>query len=255
MAETSETSIPAGSLVLVTGVNGYVGSQVARHFLSRGFGVRGAVRDVSRAGWLLEQVALGAGPVRARGGAGPGRRGVGRGRARGGGPGRGGRGARGQRGVVGRGPAQGGGADGGRGHGAARGGASQAVGAALRLHGVGGGGGNAAAAGQQRAGRAGRRARRRRRGIVERRGRGARVGAAALRARARRRAYTASKVAAEKAVWQFVRDRQPHFVVNSVAPCTIIGEPLHESQVASGTPLGQAAVRRQARPAQGHADE
>ncbi|KAK1755492.1 NAD(P)-binding protein [Echria macrotheca] len=45
--------------------------------------------------------------------------------------------------------------------------------------------------------------------------------------------YMASKAAAEKAVWEFVRDKKPRFTVNSVVPGTIIGAPMHRAQVAS----------------------
>lgn len=40
--------------------------------------------------------------------------------------------------------------------------------------------------------------------------------------------YSASKVAAEKELWRFVKEQKPHFVVNSVNPAGIIGEPLHK---------------------------
>ncbi|PVH93439.1 NAD(P)-binding protein [Periconia macrospinosa] len=42
--------------------------------------------------------------------------------------------------------------------------------------------------------------------------------------------YMASKVAAEKAMWDFVKERKPRFAVNSVSPAAILGEPLHRSQ-------------------------
>jgi nucleoside-diphosphate-sugar epimerase len=45
--------------------------------------------------------------------------------------------------------------------------------------------------------------------------------------------YMASKAAAEKAVWEFVRERKPHFSVNSVSPGAIIGAPMHRKQLAS----------------------
>lgn len=45
--------------------------------------------------------------------------------------------------------------------------------------------------------------------------------------------YSASKAEAEKAVFRFVEERKPHFTVNSVGPSTIIGEPLHQSQLES----------------------
>ncbi|KAH6693494.1 aldehyde reductase [Plectosphaerella plurivora] len=40
--------------------------------------------------------------------------------------------------------------------------------------------------------------------------------------------YAASKVAAEKALWQFVEEKKPHYTVNAVGPSGVIGEPLHE---------------------------
>ncbi len=55
MAELA-TTIPKGSLVLVTGANGYVGAQVVKHFLERGYRVRGTVRDADRASWLVDDV-------------------------------------------------------------------------------------------------------------------------------------------------------------------------------------------------------
>ncbi|KAK5657960.1 hypothetical protein OQA88_2512 [Cercophora sp. LCS_1] len=45
--------------------------------------------------------------------------------------------------------------------------------------------------------------------------------------------YSASKAEAEKAVWRFVEEKKPHFTVNSVCPSSIIGEPLHHSQLES----------------------
>jgi nucleoside-diphosphate-sugar epimerase len=45
--------------------------------------------------------------------------------------------------------------------------------------------------------------------------------------------YSASKAEAEKAVWDFVRQRKPHFTVNSVGPSHILGEQLHRSHLQS----------------------
>lgn len=42
-------------------------------------------------------------------------------------------------------------------------------------------------------------------------------------------AYFASKVAAEKAFWEWVTTHQPQFTVNTVLPCTIYGSPLEVS--------------------------
>ncbi|KAF2660434.1 NAD(P)-binding protein [Lophiostoma macrostomum CBS 122681] len=43
-----------GSLVFVTGVNGLVGSHIVDQLLSRGYNVRGAVRNVEKSQWLKE---------------------------------------------------------------------------------------------------------------------------------------------------------------------------------------------------------
>jgi nucleoside-diphosphate-sugar epimerase len=48
------TAIPAGSWVLVTGATGFLASHVISNLLKRGFRVRGAVRDVSKSSWLVE---------------------------------------------------------------------------------------------------------------------------------------------------------------------------------------------------------
>ena len=39
-------------------------------------------------------------------------------------------------------------------------------------------------------------------------------------------AYFASKVAAEKAFWEWIKDNKPQFSANAVLPCTIYGSPL-----------------------------
>lgn len=48
------TNIPAGSTILVTGVNGFVASHIAKQLLLRGFKVRGTVRDPERTSWLVK---------------------------------------------------------------------------------------------------------------------------------------------------------------------------------------------------------
>jgi nucleoside-diphosphate-sugar epimerase len=52
----SETTVPKGSWVLVTGVNGWVGSHVAQQFLERGYKVRGTVRDTVKSSWLVDSL-------------------------------------------------------------------------------------------------------------------------------------------------------------------------------------------------------
>ncbi|RDW57271.1 hypothetical protein BP5796_12721 [Coleophoma crateriformis] len=43
--------------------------------------------------------------------------------------------------------------------------------------------------------------------------------------------YAASKTEAEKAVWKFAEEKNPHFSINSICPATIIGEPLGKKHV------------------------
>ncbi|KAJ3460928.1 hypothetical protein MRS44_011795 [Fusarium solani] len=49
-----EATIPSGSMVLVTGATGFVASHVTRQFLERGYKVRGTVRDLAQASWLID---------------------------------------------------------------------------------------------------------------------------------------------------------------------------------------------------------
>jgi nucleoside-diphosphate-sugar epimerase len=42
-------ALPKDSLVLVTGVNGYIGSHVADQFLEAGYRVRGTAREIAKA--------------------------------------------------------------------------------------------------------------------------------------------------------------------------------------------------------------
>ncbi|KAH7254328.1 uncharacterized protein BKA55DRAFT_689828 [Fusarium redolens] len=51
---SSSFAIPKGSTILVTGVNGFIGSHVANEFLQRGYNVRGTTRDTSRAAWIKD---------------------------------------------------------------------------------------------------------------------------------------------------------------------------------------------------------
>ncbi len=53
---SQRVSVPQGSWVLVTGATGFVGSHVCKHFLERGYKVRGTVRDVKRASWLVDDL-------------------------------------------------------------------------------------------------------------------------------------------------------------------------------------------------------
>jgi nucleoside-diphosphate-sugar epimerase len=48
----SDPVIPAGSLILVTGANGLIGSHCADQALAAGYKVRGTVRDVKRCSWM-----------------------------------------------------------------------------------------------------------------------------------------------------------------------------------------------------------
>ena len=60
--------------------------------------------------------------------------------------------------------------------------------------------------------------------------------------------YMASKVAAEKELWNFVKENKPHFSVNAVSPSAVIGQPItRQHAVSNGAWLrlvydGQAAV-------------
>ncbi|OLN96042.1 Aldehyde reductase 2-like protein 1 [Colletotrichum chlorophyti] len=53
MAIATDT-VPKGSTILVTGVNGFIGSHVADQLLERGYKVRGAVRDINKNKWLSD---------------------------------------------------------------------------------------------------------------------------------------------------------------------------------------------------------
>ena len=49
-------TIPPGSWILVTGVNGFLGSHTAKQFLERGYKVRGSVRNLEQSSWLVQDV-------------------------------------------------------------------------------------------------------------------------------------------------------------------------------------------------------
>ncbi|KAL6901260.1 hypothetical protein GGI43DRAFT_433947 [Trichoderma evansii] len=55
MAEPT-AAIPQGSLVLVTGLTGYIATHVAQEFFRHGYKVRGTVRDLSKASWLKDDL-------------------------------------------------------------------------------------------------------------------------------------------------------------------------------------------------------
>ena len=46
--------IELGSLILVTGANGFIGSHVADQLIKAGYRVRGTARDTSKTAWLEE---------------------------------------------------------------------------------------------------------------------------------------------------------------------------------------------------------
>lgn len=52
MAPPENPAIPKGSTVLITGVSGLLGSNIADQFLHYGYKVRGTVRDLERSSWL-----------------------------------------------------------------------------------------------------------------------------------------------------------------------------------------------------------
>jgi nucleoside-diphosphate-sugar epimerase len=46
--------LPQGSIILVTGGNGYIGSHVIDQLLKYGYNARGTVRDSEKSAWLQE---------------------------------------------------------------------------------------------------------------------------------------------------------------------------------------------------------
>jgi nucleoside-diphosphate-sugar epimerase len=52
MTTSENLAIPKGSLVVATGANGYIASNVVEQLLIAGYRVRGTVRSIKRAGWM-----------------------------------------------------------------------------------------------------------------------------------------------------------------------------------------------------------
>ena len=52
---TSPT-IPVGSWILLTGVNGFICGHTAKQLLDSGYKVRGTVRDTSKSAWLMNDL-------------------------------------------------------------------------------------------------------------------------------------------------------------------------------------------------------
>jgi nucleoside-diphosphate-sugar epimerase len=52
MSPLDNPAVPKGSVVLVTGANGFLGSHVAKQFLEYGYKVRGTVRNPEKESWL-----------------------------------------------------------------------------------------------------------------------------------------------------------------------------------------------------------
>lgn len=54
MASIRDPALPSRATVLVTGVNGLIGSHVADKLLEHGYKVRGTVRDTQKSNWVME---------------------------------------------------------------------------------------------------------------------------------------------------------------------------------------------------------
>ncbi|KAK5129956.1 hypothetical protein LTR08_002673 [Meristemomyces frigidus] len=54
MSAPTNAVLPAGSLVLVSGCNGFVGAEIANQLLASGYRVRGTVRDLQKSAWVQE---------------------------------------------------------------------------------------------------------------------------------------------------------------------------------------------------------
>lgn len=64
MASLENLVVPKGSTILVTGANGYLGSNIADQFLEYGYNVRGTVRDTEKNAWLAKLFEKNHGPDR-----------------------------------------------------------------------------------------------------------------------------------------------------------------------------------------------
>lgn len=53
MSPIDQPAVPKGSTVLITGVNGFIASNVADQFLKFGYKVRGTTRDVQKNAWIV----------------------------------------------------------------------------------------------------------------------------------------------------------------------------------------------------------
>lgn len=54
MAHIENPAIPKGSIVVVTGANGFLGSNIVDQFLHYGYKVRGTVRNAEKSAWLTK---------------------------------------------------------------------------------------------------------------------------------------------------------------------------------------------------------
>ena len=54
MLQINQPVIPKGSNVLITGINGFIASNIADQFLKLGYKVRGTTRDPQRTAWVAD---------------------------------------------------------------------------------------------------------------------------------------------------------------------------------------------------------